>query len=155
MYLHQKTKLGLFLLGSLLLTACVSSNSVMFGSTPLKLDYSELQAKTANLFYTNLNQGIGIGVIRDVMPNANSHLTAWTQAMIAEQEGHRGSTLIKKQLDQITYYEVIDQRAQVKIIYVFGANEKNTALLIKFSKFPVDAVIPDTFIQNLYNFKAF
>lgn len=143
------------MLGSLLLSACVSTNSVMFGTTPLKLDYSELQAKTANLFYTNLNQGIGVGVIRDVMPNANTHLTAWTQAMIAEQEGNRGSALIKKQQDGITYYEVIDQRANVKIIYVFGINEKNTALLIKFSKFPIDAVIPNTFIENLYHFKAF
>lgn len=143
------------MLGSLLLSACVSTNSVMFGTTPLKLDYSELQAKTANLFYTNLNQGVGVGVIRDVMPNANTHLTAWTQAMIAEQEGNRGSALIKKQLNEMTYYEVIDQRAQVKIIYVFGINEKNTALLIKFSKFPIDAVIPNTFIENLYHFKAF
>lgn len=155
MRINQKIRSGLFIFASVLLSACVNSNNVMFGTTPLKLEYSELQAKTANLFYSNLNQGVGVGVIRDVMPNASTHLSAWTQAMIAEQERNRGSALIKKQLDQITYYEVIDQRTNVKIIYVFGANEKNTALLIKFSKFPVDAVIPNTYIENLDHFKAF
>jgi len=153
MRLFKQFIVGLFVGSCLLLSACVSSNSVMFGSNSLKLQYSELSANTANLFYSN--DKIQVGVIRDVMPNAKTHLAAWTQAMLVEQEGLRGAPLIKKQSNDVTYYEVIDQKLNVKIIYVFGANEKNTALLIKFSKFPVNADISAAYIQNLYHFKAF
>lgn len=156
MILTQKNIiLALGLCATLLFSACASTNSVMFGSNKLNLEYSEIQSRTANLFYTNYKQGIGIGVIRDVMPNADLHLKPWTQAMLMEQERHRGSPLVEKQRNDITYYEVIDKNEDVKIIYIFGTNAQNNALLIKFSKFPVDAEIPNEFIRDLYQFKAF
>lgn len=80
----------------LLLNACVNSNSVMFGSTRLKLEIAELRSNTANLFYTNYKEGIGIGVIREVMPNADQHLQQWSKLMRLEQEKWRGNPLVEK-----------------------------------------------------------
>lgn len=55
----------------------------------------------------------------------------------------------------MTYYEVLDKAQQVKVVYVFGVNDKNTALLMKFSKFRIADDVPSMFIKDLYGFKAF
>lgn len=148
-------KLINILIVSIIISACANTNNAKFGNNVLTLEYSEIQTKTANLMYINQNQGIMVGVIRDVMPNANAHLNQWTKAMIKEQENFRGSKLIAKQADGIAYYEVLDKAQQAKVIYIFGVNQENTALLMKFSKFE-DRVNPSfEYIKNLYNFKVF
>ena len=152
---RKKLILGFSLSAALFLTACVSTNSVMFGTSKLNLEYSELQSRTANLFYSNYKDGIGVGVVREVMPNADTHLQPWTKAMLADQEQKRGRPLVEKQHNAITYYEVIDKNANVKILYLFGTNTQNSALQMKFSKFPVDAEVSSAFIQDLNQFKAF
>ncbi|MGL4674374.1 MAG: hypothetical protein ACRCXK_05885 [Wohlfahrtiimonas sp.] len=140
---------------SIVISSCANTNNAQFGNNILTLEYSEIQAKTANLMYINQNQGIMVGVIRDVMPNADAHLSQWTKAMIKEQEKFRGNKLIAKQSNGITYYEVFDKAQQAKIIYIFGVNQKNTALLMKFSKFEAGISPSIKYIKNLYSFKAF
>lgn len=140
---------------AMLISACASNNSAMFGTSKLNLEYSEIQSRTANLFYSNYQEGIGVGVIREIMPDAKNYLTNWTQTMLTSQTKMRGSPLIKKQLNGIDYYQVIDKHENVKIIYIFGTNEKNDALQLKFSKMPVNIEPSSLFIESLHQFKAF
>lgn len=60
-----------------------------------------------------------------------------------------------KETNGMTYYEVLDKAQQVKVVYVFGVNDKNTALLMKFSKFRIADDVSSMFIKDLYDFKAF
>ncbi|WP_405471082.1 hypothetical protein ACGTI2_21180 (plasmid) [Morganella morganii] len=151
----KKTSLISIICSVMLLIACTTNNSVMFGPTKLNLEYSEIQTRTSNLFYSNYQEGIGVGVIREVMPDANTHLDNWTKAMLLEQTRMRGNPIIKKQLNGIDYYQAIDKHDNVKIIYMFGTNEKNNALQLKFSKLPVNADPSSLFIQSLHQFNAF
>ena len=140
---------------SIVISACANTNNAKFGNNVLTLEYSEIKTNTANLMYINQNQGIMVGVIRDVMPNASTHLNQWTKAMIKEQEKFRGNKLMAKETNGMTYYEVLDKAQQVKVVYVFGVNDKNTALLMKFSKFRIADDVSNMFIKDLYGFKAF
>ncbi|MEB3753202.1 hypothetical protein [Acinetobacter sp. MD2(2019)] len=152
---HKKLPFLFVLFCNLLLAACASGNHAMFGNTPMKLEYSELQQNTANLFYTNAVQSFGVGVVREQLAQADQQLQPWTQAMLQMQAQYRGRDLVEKQRNTIKYYEVIDARTQVKIIYVFSTNANNDAVLMKFIKMNPNDEVTDELIKNLDQFKVF
>lgn len=155
MNLNQKNIiLGISLFVTLWLGACSTITSVKFGSSRLNLESVKLGEQTNNLYYTNKEQGISVEVARKVAPNADSQLKSWIKLMLTEQDKFRGNPLKEKQLNNITYYEVIDAKSNDKFVYIFGTNQENNALLMKFAKFPGEGEVPSTFIQNLYQFKT-